>query len=94
MSSTSEYQSIPLAKIEDFGAHANQYYQLEVEIFKSSLDEELLGLLWNKYWVNTLSGSNLISVSVLCSCWSGLDTMPLRYLVESRLRSIADCRST
>lgn len=61
-SSASEYQSIPLAKIEDFGAHANQYYQLEVEIFKSSLDEELLGLLWNKYWVNTLSGSNLISV--------------------------------
>ncbi|KAI9568652.1 JAB1/Mov34/MPN/PAD-1 ubiquitin protease-domain-containing protein [Boletus coccyginus] len=60
-SSASEYQSIPLAKIEDFGAHANQYYQLEVEIFKSSLDEELLGLLWNKYWVNTLSGSNLIS---------------------------------
>jgi len=60
-STASEYQSIPLAKIEDFGAHANQYYQLEVEIFKSSLDEELLGLLWNKYWVNTLSGSNLIS---------------------------------
>ena len=63
-SSASEYQSIPLAKVEDFGAHANQYYQLEVEIFKSSLDEELLGLLWNKYWVNTLSGSNLISVRI------------------------------
>ncbi|KIY62389.1 Mov34-domain-containing protein [Cylindrobasidium torrendii FP15055 ss-10] len=57
----SEYQSIPLSKIEDFGVHANQYYQLEVEIFKSSLDNELLGLLWNKYWVNTLSQSPLIS---------------------------------
>ncbi|THH31010.1 hypothetical protein EUX98_g3191 [Antrodiella citrinella] len=57
----SEYQSIPLNKIEDFGVHANQYYSLDVQIFKSSLDEELLGLLWNKYWVNTLSQSALIS---------------------------------
>ncbi|KAJ7289205.1 Mov34-domain-containing protein [Mycena rebaudengoi] len=57
----SEYQSIPLSKIEDFGVHANQYYQLEVEIFKSTLDTELLGMLWNKYWVNTLSQSPLIS---------------------------------
>ncbi|CAL1708983.1 unnamed protein product [Somion occarium] len=57
----SEYQSIPLSKIEDFGVHANQYYPLEVQIFKSSLDNELLGLLWNKYWINTLSQSALIS---------------------------------
>ncbi|KAJ8508389.1 hypothetical protein ONZ45_g9332 [Pleurotus djamor] len=57
----SEWQSIPLSKIEDFGVHANQYYQVEVEIFKSSLDNELLGMLWNKYWVNTLSQSPLIS---------------------------------
>ncbi|KAG6331296.1 hypothetical protein ID866_7794 [Astraeus odoratus] len=59
--SASEYQSIPLNKIEDFGVHANQYYPLDVEVFKSSLDNELLGLLWNKYWVNTLSQSPLIS---------------------------------
>ncbi|KAK0461144.1 JAB1/Mov34/MPN/PAD-1 ubiquitin protease-domain-containing protein [Desarmillaria tabescens] len=58
---SSEYQSIPLSKIEDFGVHANQYYQIDVEIFKSTLDNELLGLLWNKYWVNTLSQSPLIS---------------------------------
>ncbi|KAG5641914.1 hypothetical protein DXG03_003960 [Asterophora parasitica] len=57
----SEYQSIPLSKIEDFGVHANQYYQVDVEIFKSSLDNELLAMLWNKYWVNTLSQSPLIS---------------------------------
>lgn len=59
--SQSEYQSIPLSKIEDFGVHANQYYQLEVEVFKSSLDNDLLSMLWNKYWVNTLSQSPLIS---------------------------------
>jgi hypothetical protein len=58
-----EYQSIPLSKIEDFGVHANQYYPLEVQVFTSSLDAELLGLLWNKYWVNTLSQSPLVSVS-------------------------------
>ncbi|KAJ4487667.1 JAB1/Mov34/MPN/PAD-1 ubiquitin protease-domain-containing protein [Lentinula aciculospora] len=58
---SSEYQSIPLSKIEDFGVHANQYYPLEVEIFKSSLETQLLDLLWNKYWVNTLSQSPLIS---------------------------------
>lgn len=61
---SSEYQSIPLNKIEDFGVHANQYYPLEVQIFKSTLDSELLGLLWNKYWVNTLSQSALISVRI------------------------------
>lgn len=60
--SATEYQSIPLSKIEDFGVHASQYYPLEVEVFRSSLDSELLGLLWNKYWVNTLSQSALISV--------------------------------
>ncbi|KJA26913.1 hypothetical protein HYPSUDRAFT_36079 [Hypholoma sublateritium FD-334 SS-4] len=59
--SQSEYQSIPLSKIEDFGVHANQYYQLEVEVFKSTLDNDLLSMLWNKYWVNTLSQSPLIS---------------------------------
>ena len=63
--SQSEYQSIPLNKIEDFGVHANQYYQLDVEIFKSTLDNDLLAMLWNKYWVNTLSQSPLVSV-----CWS------------------------
>ncbi|KAF8630797.1 hypothetical protein AX15_002704 [Amanita polypyramis BW_CC] len=59
--SSSEYQSIPLSKIEDFGVHANQYYQLSIEIFKSSLDNDILAMLWNKYWVNTLSQSPLIS---------------------------------
>ena len=70
--STSEYQSIPLNKIEDFGVHANQYYSLEVQIFKSSLDTELLSMLWNKYWVNTLSQSPLISVR-LFSCILHID---------------------
>ncbi|KAB5589618.1 COP9 signalosome complex subunit 5 [Ceratobasidium theobromae] len=58
---TTEYQSIPLSKIEDFGVHASSYYPLEVSVFKTRLDNELLNRLWNKYWVNTLSQSPLIS---------------------------------
>ncbi|KAI9025592.1 JAB1/Mov34/MPN/PAD-1 ubiquitin protease-domain-containing protein [Hyaloraphidium curvatum] len=57
----SEYQTIPLSKIEDFGVHAKQYYQLEISTFKSGLDTGLLELLWNKYWVNTLSQSPLLT---------------------------------
>lgn len=63
----SEYQTIPLNKIEDFGVHAKSYYSLEVSHFKSSLDTQLLEVLWNKYWVNTLSQSPLLTVSKLFS---------------------------
>eukprot|EP01129_Flabellula_baltica_P003088 TRINITY_DN12936_c0_g1_i1.p1 TRINITY_DN12936_c0_g1~~TRINITY_DN12936_c0_g1_i1.p1 ORF type:complete len:330 (-),score=74.20 TRINITY_DN12936_c0_g1_i1:47-1036(-) len=58
--SHSEYQSVPLDMIEDFGVHANRYYQLEISVFKSSLDSTLFDLLWNKYWVSTLSSSPLL----------------------------------
>ncbi|XP_032981882.1 uncharacterized protein LOC117033721 [Rhinolophus ferrumequinum] len=57
----SEYQTIPLNKIEDFGVHCKQYYALEVSYFKSSVDRKLPELLWNKYWVNTLSSSSLLT---------------------------------
>ena len=55
------YQTIPLSKIEDFGAHASRYYSLEVSHYKSTLDSHLLELLWNKYWVSTLSQSPLFT---------------------------------
>jgi len=57
----SEYQTIPLNKIEDFGVHCKQYYSLDVTYFKSSLDRRLLDSLWNKYWVNTLSSTSLLT---------------------------------
>lgn len=57
----SEYQTIPLNKIEDFGVHCKQYYALDVTYFKSALDRKLLDSLWNKYWVNTLGSSGLLS---------------------------------
>lgn len=34
---------------------------MEVSSFKSTLDAELLSLLWNKYWVTTLSQSPLFT---------------------------------
>ncbi|KIH87190.1 COP9 signalosome complex subunit 5 [Sporothrix brasiliensis 5110] len=55
------FQSVPLNKADDFGAHSSRYYSLEIEHFKSSLDAYLLDLLWNKYWVQTLSQSPLLT---------------------------------
>lgn len=51
--------AVPMAKAQDFGAHANRYYSLEVSHFKSTLDSKLLEALWNKYWVQTLSSTPL-----------------------------------
>lgn len=56
----SEYQTIPMDKIEDFGVHCRQYYQLNISYFKSTLDTALLELLWNKYWARAISSSPLI----------------------------------
>lgn len=55
-----EYQSIPSDKLADFGVHADSYYKLDISYFKSVLEKEFLSLLWNKYWVSTLSTSSLI----------------------------------
>ncbi|KAI9107100.1 hypothetical protein K1719_022628 [Acacia pycnantha] len=56
----SDYQAIPLNKIEDFGVHCNKYYSLDITCFKSSLDSHLLDLLWDKHWVHVLSSSPLL----------------------------------
>jgi len=57
------FQSVPLDKADDFGAHANQYYPLDISYFKSSLDTSILNTLWNKYWIATLSASPMLSNS-------------------------------
>lgn len=61
----SQYQTIPLEKIEDFGVHAKQYYPLEVSYFKSALDSRVLDALWGKYWASTLSSSPLLATREL-----------------------------
>jgi len=55
------FQTIPMDKIQDFGAHAERYYSLEVSHYKSTLDTALLSALWNKYWIGTLSSSPLLT---------------------------------
>lgn len=57
---TNMHDNIPMAKMEDFGVHADKYYQLEVSYFKSKKDEKLLEALWGKYWGYTLSQSALL----------------------------------
>jgi len=54
-------QAIPLEKSQEFGAHADRYYSLEVSYFKSTMDIQLLSTLWNRYWVDTLSSKSLIA---------------------------------
>jgi len=66
----SEYQSIPLSKIEDFGVHCESVLSTRRWGVHEWAGQRMLGLLWNKYWVNTLSQSPLISVSgKLCICY-------------------------
>jgi hypothetical protein len=53
---------------EDCGNYVDicsRYYTLEVSYFKSALDRKLLENLWNKYWVNTLSSSSLLTVCIV-----------------------------
>lgn len=50
---------IPLGKLEEFGAHADRYYSLEVSYFKGEADKALLNVLWNRYWSTTLAQSSL-----------------------------------
>lgn len=55
------WQAVPLAKAAEFGAHASKYYSLDISHYKSTLDAQLLELLWHKYWVQTLSQSPLLT---------------------------------
>uniref|UniRef100_A0A183CGU9 COP9 signalosome complex subunit 5 n=1 Tax=Globodera pallida TaxID=36090 RepID=A0A183CGU9_GLOPA len=71
----SEYQTIPLNKIEDFGVHCKQYYSLDVTYFKSSLDTKLFDVFWNTYWkvpVSTIWCADLIE-----GCFANATTLPV-----------------
>eukprot|EP01012_Entosiphon_sulcatum_P032088 TRINITY_DN40836_c0_g1_i1.p1 TRINITY_DN40836_c0_g1~~TRINITY_DN40836_c0_g1_i1.p1 ORF type:complete len:337 (-),score=81.89 TRINITY_DN40836_c0_g1_i1:117-1127(-) len=58
--SKAEWEAIPADRIADFGAHANSYYPLEMSYYKSSADKVLLDLLWERFWVMTLTSSPLL----------------------------------
>ena len=47
---------VPADKLKDFGAHANEYYGLEVEVFKTEFDDQMLqSVETNTNWVDILS---------------------------------------
>ena len=56
-----EDQAIPLDKIEDFGVHYKKYYSCDVSFFKTSLDNQLINVLWNKYWITTMTQSSIFT---------------------------------
>jgi len=89
----SEYQSIPLDKIEDFGVHAKQYYPLQIETFKNSFDTAILELLWNKYWIDTLSSSPLLhnrafTNRMIADCVQKLGQIETSTVSQSRFRMV------
>lgn len=47
---------LPEAKLADFGAHAAQYYSLEVKVFRSEQDDAVLRLLRENFWILRLTG--------------------------------------
>lgn len=75
-------------KISDFGVHANAYYPLKVEIYKTKLDEKLLELLWNKYWVATLSQSLLISARLLIAKFTPTNPCQNRQYATSQVNDL------
>jgi COP9 signalosome complex subunit 5 len=51
-------EEVPLHKVEDFGVHAEEYYSLPVECFRTELDGRLFHLLWREYWAGALAGTS------------------------------------
>lgn len=46
---------IPKEKRQDFGAHFEEYYPLEVEVFHSQNDSNIINLLNNKSWISGIA---------------------------------------
>lgn len=56
-----DIEYVPLDKVDDFGVHSDRYYALEVSYFRSTLDAQLLQVLWDKYWTSVLGQSPLVA---------------------------------
>ena len=55
---SSGLRGIPAEKVAEFGVHCKQYYQLEIEFYKSDNDSVLIEHLWKTYWVDVLAQNN------------------------------------
>lgn len=63
--SSSSRQTIPLAKVEDYGVHADAYYPLDVAVFAPTPAARALRGLWARYWAATLAASPLAATAAL-----------------------------
>lgn len=53
-SQTKNNTGVPLSKQKDFGVHSDRYYSLDIEIFKTRLDTQVLDIISNKSWISKL----------------------------------------
>ncbi|KSA02683.1 uncharacterized protein AC631_01572 [Debaryomyces fabryi] len=51
---TNTTRGVPPSKQKDFGVHSDKYYSLDIQIFKSRLDSEILDIISNKSWISKL----------------------------------------
>lgn len=61
VASQSSKSNIPLEKMEDFGAHANEYYSLQVEYFRTENDQLLLSQFSQSSWKDTFTSDPLLT---------------------------------
>lgn len=59
---SSSVTKVPLDKVRDFGTHSNRYYQLDVEFYKSPLDQRTIDIVWRQYWTDVLASNNFSEV--------------------------------
>jgi len=51
-------RTVPPGKADDYGAHASEYYALQVSFFQSARDRPLYDALWQVYWAHALCTSS------------------------------------
>ena len=55
---TDSARAVPPGKADDYGAHASEYYALDVSFFRSARDRPLYDALWQVYWAHALCTSS------------------------------------
>lgn len=64
--------AVPLDKADEYGAHADKYYALDVQYFRSALDARVFELLWQQYWTHALAQAPLAARGVACAETEGM----------------------
>lgn len=54
------FDSIPLNRSTEFGVHQSKYYRMPHTFFNSSFENQIIKLIYKKYWVETLCSNALL----------------------------------